>query len=106
MIGKDRCSDSARDCGERVPSNCVINGLVSESQGYGRVVCLFYEETSREVEEPLFFEWLTWNQERSLDRIVKSVLELPDSPGGKKCLTLSWTLPSSACVTILGISSE
>ena len=39
-IGLDRRSDSARDSSERILSHCLINGLVSESQGYGRVVCL------------------------------------------------------------------
>ena len=39
-IGENRCSDSAPDSGEHVPSNCVIDGMGSESQGCGRVVCL------------------------------------------------------------------
>ena len=38
--GENRGSDSARDSGERISSNCVINVMVSESQRYGRVVCL------------------------------------------------------------------
>ena len=37
-FGENRCSDSVPDSGERIPSNCVINGMVSESQGCGRVV--------------------------------------------------------------------
>ena len=36
QIGEHR----ARDSGERIPSNCVINGMVSESQGCGRFVSL------------------------------------------------------------------
>ena len=39
-IGENRCSNSAPDSGEHIPSNLVINGMVSESQGCGRVVCL------------------------------------------------------------------
>ena len=36
-IGENRCSDRARDSGEHIPSKCVMNGMVSESQGY----CVF-----------------------------------------------------------------
>ena len=38
-IGEDQCSDSAPDNREHLPSNCVIEELVSESQGCVRVVC-------------------------------------------------------------------
>ena len=39
-IGENRCSDSARDSSERIPSSCVSTGLVSESQGMD-VSCVF-----------------------------------------------------------------
>ena len=39
-IGENRGSDRARDSGERIPSNFVINGVVSESKGCRRVVYL------------------------------------------------------------------
>ena len=39
-IGENRRSHSALDSGEHIPSNCVINGMVSESEGCGRVVRL------------------------------------------------------------------
>ena len=32
-MGENRVSDSPRDSGERIPSSCVINGMVTESQG-------------------------------------------------------------------------
>ena len=38
-IGEDQCSDSVTDNGEHFPSNCVIKGMVSESQECVRVVC-------------------------------------------------------------------
>ena len=48
-LGENRRSDSAPVSGERIPSNCVMNGMVSESQGCGRV------GKPREIETPLFF---------------------------------------------------
>ena len=44
---------TARD---RIPSHCVINGMVSESQGCGRVVCLSMRKLLEKVEEPVYFE--------------------------------------------------
>ena len=46
-LGENRCSNSASDRGERIPSDCVVNGMVSESQRCGRVVCLPTRKTSR-----------------------------------------------------------
>ena len=70
-IGENRCSDSARDSSECIPSNCVINGMVSESQGVWTCRVSVYEENPPEVEEPLFFEWLVGNRQRCLDRKCK-----------------------------------
>ena len=84
---ENRCSDSTPDSGERIPSNCVVNGMVSESQGCGRVMCLFYEKKkTREVEEPLFFEPLSPSLPRiekgALIEIIKGAFGLPDSSRG------------------------
>ena len=80
------------------------------------VSCAFLRGKPREVEEPWFFE----PPARGLPGIVEVVRVFLDYPilprnGGKNCVTPSkktpghlsnWTLPSSACVTVLDISSE
>ena len=49
-IGESRCSDSALDSGLSIfLQNCVINGMVSESQRCGRVVC----RSMRKIREKL-----------------------------------------------------
>ena len=85
------------------------------------VSCAFLRGKPREVQEPLFFEppsrGLPGIEKDALIEIVKGVFGLPDSPGdgGKNCVKLSkktpghlsnWTVPSSACVTVLDMSSE
>ena len=87
------------------------------------VSCAFLRGKPREVEEPLFFEPpsrgpLTWNRERCLGRNCEGCFwttRFSPGDGGKNCVTLSketaghlsnWTLPSSACVTVLDISLE
>ena len=81
-IGENRCSDSARDSSECIPSNCVINGMVSESQGVWTCRVSVHEENPPEVEEPLFFEWLARIEKGALIEIVKGVFGTPDSPCG------------------------
>ena len=46
-VWREPMLDSAQDSGGRIPSNCVINGMVSESQLCGRVVCFSMRKTSR-----------------------------------------------------------
>ena len=86
------------------------------------VSCAYLRGKPREVEEPLFFELpsrgLPGTEKGALIEIVKGVFGLPDSPSGmveRTFVTLSkethgnlsnWSLPSSACVTFLDISSE
>ena len=70
-LGENRCSNSASDRGERIPSDCVVNGMVSESQRCGRVVCLSTSTTSRSWRSFVLwvaFTWLIWPCERCLDR--------------------------------------
>ena len=85
------------------------------------VSCALLRGRDREVEEPLFFEsssqGLPGIEKGALIEIVKGVFGLPDSPRGwwKELRDTvqethgnlsNWTLPSSACVTVLDISSE
>ena len=69
-IGENRGSDSARDSGERIPSNFVINGVVSESQGCGRVVSLSMRKILEKLTwflEKDAFSWPLWKkQEKQL----------------------------------------
>ena len=46
-FGENRCSDSAPNSRERIPSTGLINGVVSESQGCGCFLCLSARKTSR-----------------------------------------------------------
>ena len=80
-----RCSDSARDSSQRVPSTAFIDGMVLESQGVD-VSCAFLRGKPREVEDPLFFEppsrGLHGIEKAALVGIAKVVFGLPESPHG------------------------
>ena len=68
VIQGEHCRDSAQRLvrteattvhgtgGERILSNSVISGMVSESQGSGRVVCLSMRKLLAKVEELVYFE--------------------------------------------------
>ena len=82
-IGEDRRSDSARDSSERIPSKCVVNGLVSKSQGYGRVVCPSMRKLLEKLKSLWSLNGLPGIEKGTLIEIVKGVLSLLDSPRGE-----------------------
>ena len=119
-FGENRCPDSAPDSGERMPSKLCHQWDGGGVSGVWTCRVLFYEENLEKLKSLCSLSRLrvAYLESRKVprSRLYTVFLDCPilSVDGGKNCVSLSkethgnfsnWTLPSSACVTALDISS-